>query len=347
MKRVLYRRTIFAASLCLLFACGGNDSTGGGGDDTPPDAPTLSGEKFVANWGPVTVQPGQENTQCIVVRLGNPTAIKVHQMRNLLSTGSHHLIVYKDDMDTVEQPTPYDCQPFAGALNLTGMVAPMMITQKQVDQLTLPDGVAYTLAANQMVRIEMHFINSTEAPIAATATSEFYAAESASIRDEANILFIGTPDIDIPAGATMDIQTYFTPSRAQLDLTGAKFFAITGHTHHLGTNVTVSTAPSIGGARTPVYAPSPFSWSEPETVTHKPEFVVPAGGGFDIKCSYHNTGTTAAQFGESANDEMCFFWAYYYPSKGAHVCVHSKYMGLDIDICCPDAGASLCSRLQQ
>ena len=26
------------------------------------------------------------------------------------------------------------------------------------------------------------------------------------------------------------------------------------------------------------------------------------------------------RFGESANDEMCFFWAYYYPSHGTHVC---------------------------
>ena len=143
----------------------------------------------------------------------------------------------------------------------------------------------------------------------------------------------------------MDVQAYFSTQRASLDLSGTKFFAITGHTHKYGTQVVVGTAATSGGPRTEVYNPSPFEWSEPETTTHSPEFEVPVGGGFDIKCSYVNTSNQTLGFGESANDEMCFFWAYYYPSKGSHVCVHSNYMGLDIDICCPDAGA-LCQMLE-
>jgi hypothetical protein len=282
----------------------------------------------------------------MTLRLSNTTAIKVHQMRNLLSGGSHHLIVYKnDDPAAVEKTTPERCTPFAGALNLSGKVAPVMITQKAEDALTLPDRVAYTFAPNQLIRIEMHFINSTDAPIEVSATSEFYAVPDSEIDHEANILFIGTPDIDIPAGATMDVQTYFTPSRAQLDLGAAKFFAITGHTHHHGLNVTVSTATSTGGPRNSVYAPSSFSWSEPETTVHKPEFTMPTGlqAGFDLKCSYHNTSNQRVSFGESANDEMCFFWAYYYPSKGSHVCVHTSQFG-GLDICCPEAG-DICNQI--
>jgi hypothetical protein len=234
----------------------------------------------------------------MTLRLSNTTAIKVHQMRNLLSGGSHHLIVYKnDDPAAVEKTTPERCTPFAGALNLSGKVAPVMITQKAEDALTLPDRVAYTFAPNQLIRIEMHFINSTDAPIEVSATSEFYAVPDSEIDHEANILFIGTPDIDIPAGATMDVQTYFTPSRAQLDLGAAKFFAITGHTHHHGLN----------------------------------------------ECSYHNTSNQRVSFGESANDEMCFFWAYYYPSKGSHVCVHTSQFG-GLDICCPEAG-DICNQI--
>ena len=37
--------------------------------------------------------------------------------------------------------------------------------------------------------------------------------------------------------------------------------------------------------------------------------------------------TSRSKFGESANNEMCFFWAYYYPSKGAYVCVHTDAGG--------------------
>jgi hypothetical protein len=39
---------------------------------------------------------------------------------------------------------------------------------------------------------------------------------------------------------------------------------------------------------------------------------------------------------------MCFFWAYYYPSRGAKVCVHTDQYGGQ-NLCCPDAGAQLCN----
>jgi len=334
------RSSILAVALISIAAC--QKPVG----DDRMDAPPLTGEKYSINWGPVTVPAGQENTQCILVRLSNDAEIKVHQMHNVLGPGSHHLIVYKDDMDTVEQLTPYDCQPFTGALNLSGTVAPIMITQKKDDPLTLPDGVAYTLAAHQMMRIEMHYINATDAAITATATSDFYAAPEGSVHDEASILFIGSPDISLAPGTTTTVEEFFSPMRASLDLSTAKFFAITGHTHHLGTDMQVSTRPTSAGVDTMVYQPMPFTWSEPLTEVHSPEFTVPEGGGLNFKCAYNNTTSATVQFGESANNEMCFFWAYYYPSKGSHVCIHTTQYG-GLDLCCPDAGAQLCNMLNK
>ena len=78
-------------------------------------------------------------------------------------------------------------------------------------------------------------------------------------------------------------------------------------------------------------------WSEPATVRHDPPFQVQPGGGFRFTCKWHNPNpdTTAppVKFGESANDEMCFFWAYYYPSQGSHVCTHSESSGKPVDHC--------------
>jgi len=102
----------------FVIACGGSDPPG------PIDAPQLTGEMFRLTYGPVTIAPGKEGTRCIWLRLPNTTEIKVHQVRNVLSSSSHHLIVYKDDMDTTEQTTPVDCEPFTGALNTTGAIAP-------------------------------------------------------------------------------------------------------------------------------------------------------------------------------------------------------------------------------
>jgi hypothetical protein len=359
------RRSILTLSLCLIAACGKDSAPGtGGGDGGPdgkvdqdaaitPDGPPLVGDKYSLDWGPVTVQPGEEGTRCIWLRLNNASEIKVHQLHNVLSASSHHLIVYRDDQDTTEQTTPVDCQPFTGALNTSGMIFPMMITQKSDDALTLPDHVAYSLGANQMIKIEMHYINSGDQPSMASAKIELYAADPTTITDEANILFVGSPDIGtctnctaLPPGGTATLHQFFTvPS--SLNLSQSHIFAITGHEHHYGTDVQVRVAPSKTGPQTSVYAPSTFSWSEPETTRHDPGFSIPQGGGLDFECKWHNTGTTAVEFGESANDEMCFFWAYYYPSQGSKVCFHTEQYGgaAGINICCP--GDSLCSLIEQ
>jgi hypothetical protein len=70
---------------------------------------------------------------------------------------------------------------------------------------------------------------------------------------------------------------------------------------------------------------------------------VPAGSGFRFTCEYNNTSDQQVTFGESANKEMCFFWAYYYPDQGAKVCVSTNYQGTIYNLCCP--GDALCSLL--
>jgi hypothetical protein len=336
------RRCLVVASLSVLFACG-SDGSGGPG---PADAPPNLDDQYQLKYGPFTVQPGQEGTKCIWVRLNNEAEIKISGLHNVLNSSSHHLIVYKDDHDTTEQTTPIDCQPFTGALNTSGMIAPIMITQKADDLLNLPAGVAYTLGANQMIKLEMHYLNSTDAPVEATATVTFLRAEPATIQHEANILFIGSPDIDIAAGQSATLKQFFTVP-GELDLSTSKIFAITGHTHHFGTDMQVRVGASRTGPMTSVYAPQPFSWSEPETTRHDPGFSIPVGGGLEFECAWTNTGNARVSFGESANDEMCFFWAYYYPSQGSRVCVHSQqYGGADgIDLCCP--GDALCGLVEQ
>ena len=334
------RHWFLASMFCV--GCGGGGSSE---NNVPADAPPLTGDMYRLSYGPVTIEPGQEGTRCIWLRLSNPTEIKVRQVHNQLSSSSHHLIVYKDDQDTTEQTTPIDCEPFTGALNTTGKIAPIVITQKADDQLTLPERVAYTLAPQQMIKIEMHYLNATDAPIDATATVDFYAADPSTIDHEANLLFIGSPDIDLAPGETETLHQFFkVPS--YVDFSASKIFAITGHTHKLGTDVQVRVAPSKTGPMTDVYSPATFLWSEPETTTHDPPFSVPQGGGFDFECTWTNTTAQQVEFGESANAEMCFFWAYYYPSQGSKVCFHTdQYGGAEgLNVCCP--GDSLCSLVE-
>jgi hypothetical protein len=315
------------------------------------DGPPLSGSAFTLTYPDITVQPGEENTQCIWLNLSNTAPIKVHQVHNILSNNTHHLIVYKDDMDTTEQTTPVNCQPFSGALNSTGKIEPIVITQKKDDELTLPDTVAYTLAAGQMIKLEMHYINTTETASPANAMVNFFAADPSTIQNEAGVLFNGSLDIDIGSNQTAMLHE-FIQLPSYMDLSKSNIFAITGHEHHLGTGVTVNVGPGSAGPLTSIYNPQPFLWAEPATATFNTPFSVPYGGGFDLTCTWDNTTSSAVKFGESANDEMCFFWAYYYPAltmvnnvptSGSEVCLHTTQYG-GINACCP--GDSLCSLIQ-
>lgn len=333
---------------------GAGGSTGGGGVATTGTMSTgtagtgggnpVPGEQSVT-FGPLKVKSGDENTQCIEMRLKNMDILRAHQIHNVLSQGSHHMIVYKTS-DTEEKLTPYDCQPFVDTLN-PDKGLPLMITQKHDDLLVLPDSVAFSLDPEQMIRLEVHFINATANDLDVTATTTFIPIADADFKYEAGFLFLGDPDINIPAMSSFKLGPVFLPLTSQLpDLADkAKFFAITGHEHQWGTNVSVSLAKDASDPGTPLYDVPNWSWSEPETVRLDPEVTLPPKGGFKFTCEWNNKSASTVKFGESANAEMCFFWAYYYPSQGAYVCAHTNQVGgaSGFNICCP--GNPLCSQI--
>jgi hypothetical protein len=313
------RKLVLLAIAIVAAHCGMNNDPG-------------SSSQYSITFDSITVAPATERTQCITRRLGNPTAV--------LGPASHHMIVYKVS-DTTESATPVECQPFQDTFDPTKGV-PLMITQKSDDLLTLPTGVAYSIDANQMIRVELHYINAGSADVTISATTTMTAIADADFQHEAGFLFAGNPDIYLPPMTRVTLgPTFLTlPS----DLAGVNFFAITGHEHRLGTNVSVRTAANSSDPGTSVYDVAGWQWSEPATVFANPTFQLPDNGGFSFTCEWNNWTSAPVEFGASANDEMCFFWAYYYPNKGARLCMHTDTVPGGADICCPGGDAQFCSR---
>ena len=353
---MLKRRLGLCAAILLacssMLACSSDDDDNPGNldggdpadaDTTGADADTRSGESFTVTWGPHDIESGQENTMCMIRRLSNDRSIHVGEIHNVLGNVSHHFIVYRIS-EGEESTEPFDCQPFADVLNPT-KGAPLMVTQKADETLTLPNGVAFTFEPNQLVRLELHYLNATPETQTVEVTSTFTTVSDADFEHEAEFLFVGNPDINLPPGESVTLNTEFLPLPA--DIEGANVFGITGHTHELGTNVTVAYQESEGGAQTMLYDIENYDWEEPDTVLLDPPQVVGAGGGFNFSCSWTNTTGQQVTFGEGVREEMCFFWAYYYPSQGARVCLHSEQgaeFGLT-DLCCP--GDALCAFLDE
>src|SRR5262249_6354308 len=120
--------------VCLALGCGSSRDPGAAG---MPPGPPPGPQSYTVEFGPILVPAGVEHTQCIVNRLGNPMPLHVGTVHNTLGEASHHMVVYRV-ADTVEQPTPFDCEPFRDTLR-PGVGSPVMITQRKDDRLQLPD----------------------------------------------------------------------------------------------------------------------------------------------------------------------------------------------------------------
>jgi hypothetical protein len=255
------------------------------------------------------VQPGAEETECLQVKAPNTTPVSVTRVHNTLTGGSHHFILTAMTDPAATEAPRAKCMGFRGAIR----GAPLTITQKHDDQITLPEGIAYKLTAQQILHLELHYINTTDKPMDIVATANLYPAASDANLQEAAVLLVGTADISVPPHTMHESAQKFLKLPQGMD--GVKFFAITGHTHRFGTSVKVSTATGPNAPGALLYNPQPFDWEAPEMKPLQPMATIPSGGGFMLQCGWNNPSDDTLKWGESALEEMCFFWGYYYPRK--------------------------------
>lgn len=307
-----------------------------------PAVPPAIVETQTTSTGGWTLAPGKEATKCVVQRLGNEADLWVSQIRTTLAKGSHHLVVYVSD-ETQEQTTPFNCTPFVETLR--GTTYPIMISQIREETLKFPNGVAFKFAPHQMVRIETHYLNYYADPLTTSSVIAFDAIKKEDVAAEGNMLFYGNPDFLIPKGGA----PFSTPWRWLSVLPGTHVFAITGHTHQYGTNVEIAQSTSVDDPGMSLYPPAgePYDWEEPPLTYFEPALGFDPDKGFRYRCTWENTSGADVDFGESANAEMCFLWAYYYPSQGYRICLSPGDLGGGVagdEVCCP--GSWVCDYIK-
>ena len=280
----------------------------------PTEAPPVKASytTFIGDW---TMAPGKETTRCVVKRLDNEEEVWMSAIHAELAKGSHHMIVYRTD-ETEEVLDPEKCDPFTETLS--GQAYPLLITQVSKESLSMPHGVAVRFEPQQMVRIEAHFLNYYPEEIVAHGDVTFDTIAEEDVWQEANMLFYGNVDIDVPPG-----QEWSTPWTFMPIADGIHVFGMTGHTHQYGVNVEVNYASGPDAEElTPIYPlDEAFEWDEAPVIRYEPPVVFGPQDGVNMRCTWDNTSDESLGFGESANEEMCFFWAYYYPSSGYRICV--------------------------
>jgi hypothetical protein len=287
---------------------GWHPGTGDAATDDAGDSGTVAGtQSLTASIGPIPLSPAEETTVCITLRLSNTVPVYIPRMTVTLAPGSHHLVVYRS-MATTENLTPTPCTAFQGILQ--GQAVPLMITEKLSDELTFPEGVALKIEANQMIELEAHYINTGSTMLQGKGSVEFETVPVTTQNViESDLAFWGTTKIILPPGS-QTVGPLFAAGIA-----GTHGFALTTHQHRLGTDFKIWYASSATDTSQPPVADT-TDWANPPLYRLSPELDFDGTKGLAYQCTWNNTSGGIITFGESALQEMCFLWMYYYPSHG-------------------------------
>jgi hypothetical protein len=329
-------RMFFALALSAVVGCanstgnsgdmGGGGSGGGGGGGAGGGGGTWTGGPFTVQIGPYDVAGGSETTNCVTVRMPITTDVDVTQIDTNLTLGGHHLILYRSTA-TTESTTPSPCGSLSG---ITQGDVPLVISQNASSSLALPTGVAYHFTAGQMVRLEMHFLNAQQMTVPVTGVVTFTPGASGGTYQKADIMFIGTVQQLVSPGVPANTASYplnpkFFAGDATIDFTKIKVFGLTTHQHWTGKSATIWKSTSATVTGTELYTNT--QWDNAPLATFDDAHLISfaAGEGLRWNCVYDTLDavpkpTSNVTFCESARScEMCFLWAYYFPSAGSFV----------------------------
>lgn len=282
----------------------------------PADAASAA-QTYRVELATPSLGPGEERTMCSVLKIRNGSEAMLREARVHIGNASHHLIVYRTAARQ-ESPDWTECNGFSGLFGARTSSLPIVAAQQARTTLRLPSNppVGIPMEAEQHLRFEFHVINVGREPVVARATVELDLEPRTPDTQEAHILFWGTADISVSPRADGEAGFRRAPPP------GASLFSISSHTHQFGTLATIS----VGRGEAPGAADlrevhRSTNWSDPPQTTFAPALRLADDEHLHLRCEYRNTSDRTLRFGESAFEEMCFLWAYYFPATQSQFCL--------------------------
>lgn len=263
--------------------------------DAPPSNPEWT-ELIGRSW---TVPPGSADTyKC--KRIAITQDVWVSGFRAIAPQGTHHTVVTISNNGS--QLGDYDCQ--VGSVDLQMLWASGVGTK----DLVFPEGVGMKLKAGQFINLNLHLFNASDSELAGTSGIEIRPIEQAKIQHEADMMFAGTTNIDIPS----DGQPHEVSGGCQVS-TPYTVFTVWPHMHQHATHQTFEITQS--GVATKVLDNVAYSFEHQENYPITP-MPLAAGDRIRTSCTYVNNTGVPLRFGDSSNEEMCFTGMYKYPAGG-------------------------------
>jgi hypothetical protein len=286
-----------------------------------------------------TIAPGDEDETCTFVHSTNDSLQYVKNYHGRLRPHSHHLIVTTLDKDVPDDDRPVKCSPTdaVGSRWLVGSQSPKMDvavggadgTGDMVPQPGDPDyHLAQKIDAKTPMRLDLHYVNSTEEPLLKEAWVAFDYTKEEDVANKVDMITFFQGDINVQPHQSQDTKL------AKCTAPSDRYVALlTGHFHKTGTRFSVWYE-NEAKAQELVY--ETYDWSEPGNLyfrdgkvnptadatakrmggDHQGYLHVKKGESLIFQCAFTNNTDRAVKLGETSGDEMCNTFGMYYPSNG-------------------------------
>jgi hypothetical protein len=252
------------------------------------------------------LDPTQEKYMCYQFYSPNE-AVAITHVQSISQVGVHHLALFQA-FGVKEPDAPHECPSLIKETWL-----PVFVSGSGSKELALPPNVGFVIAPKTQYILQLHLQNVTEEPIDVRAGIDLAYERNTSAVQAAGIWAAGRQQINIPPNTT-DYQVHESCVAAQ----ERHVFAVFPHMHKLGTKFDVTLTPKDGTASS-FYQVDPWNFgNQPvEALDHD----LQATDQIDVTCHWNNPGSAPVTYGESSDNEMCYFVTFYYPYQHLDGCI--------------------------
>ncbi len=294
------RNPVFLVILLSVFSCGSEpeDSSSEAFDSVilaPPDE--SEGFQFAFS----TIVPAYtEGWICAVYPAPYDELSPVNWIEYKVTPGMHHMTLATPSLlGSVLEPGLYDCKTLLeeqmGEDSNYTMFFGLGAGESEAT-MHLPDGVVANMPSGLDIIHEIHYVNTTDQDKEIYSYVNAYTIPTSEITDGIWGGQVRDETLDIPAGSQA---TEWSRCVMNEDV---NVLFLASHMHELGINFEIR---PFDGKTTGDMIFSNDDWHDPKITQYDPPLVVPAGTGFEWRCTFDNPTEQDVTYGLTAADEMC------------------------------------------
>jgi hypothetical protein len=290
-------RALQISMVALLAACGTEEAVVVDGP-LEPAAPDGGQQLATSTY---MLQPGEERYMCY--QFYSPDdAVAITHVDQLSMPGVHHFALFQA-FGRNEPDEAHECNTLIKQTWL-----PIWVSGAGSHDLTTPAGTGFVIAPATQYIVQLHLQNSGDEPLEVRGGANLTYERDVAAITPAGMYAVGSFALEIPANAS----NYQVPVSCQPGK-DMHVFGVLPHMHKLGAKIEMTRGSQ------PFYTADPWSFGN-QPLDMLDATVTPTDT-FDLTCSYNNPTNAPVKYGESSDDEMCFFVFFYYPYDHLDGCI--------------------------